>query len=60
MNGVDWNEDAGLMQLLNPSKVVNLERDLEMLRSELEETSDPTVRAELDEKIAEKEKVNGN
>mmetsp|Transcript_32013 Transcript_32013/g.63826 ORF Transcript_32013/g.63826 Transcript_32013/m.63826 type:complete len:231 (-) Transcript_32013:3-695(-) len=38
LNGGDWNEEVGLMQLLNPSKVVNLERELTELRASLEST----------------------
>mmetsp|Transcript_65858 Transcript_65858/g.148597 ORF Transcript_65858/g.148597 Transcript_65858/m.148597 type:complete len:324 (-) Transcript_65858:278-1249(-) len=54
MNGADWNEEVGLVQLLNPSKVVNLERDLIQLREELE-GAQGTRAEELKDEIETKE-----
>ena len=54
LNGKDWNSELGLTQLLNPSKVVNLEMDLQQLRTSLNATTDPEERAELEASIVSK------
>lgn len=57
LNGGDWNDEVGLMQLLNPSKVVNLERELEKLREDLaaaQAENLPNV-GEIEATIAQKE-----
>mmetsp|Transcript_22782 Transcript_22782/g.43804 ORF Transcript_22782/g.43804 Transcript_22782/m.43804 type:complete len:414 (-) Transcript_22782:136-1377(-) len=56
MNGQNWSPELGLQQLLNPSKVINLERDLIDLRAKLNATTASEERIALQEKIDEKEK----
>ena len=46
-----------LDQLINPSKVVNLERDLIYLNKELDQTSDATLISEIQSKISKKREV---
>jgi hypothetical protein len=51
VNGVE------LDQLINPGKVVNLERSLVTLRAEMETCSDPSRISEINEEIEKKEKI---
>ena len=57
MNGEYWNGDLGLTQLLNPSKVVNLERQIVAIKAEIE--GEPSMgaeeRAEAEAKITKLE-----
>merc|ERR1712151_462526 len=55
LNGKAWRPKYGLMQLVNPSKTVNLERELIELRAELNETTDTEARLILEEQISVKE-----
>jgi len=48
---------VGLDELINPSKVVNLERDLVNLRQEISQTKDSKLTQQLQDKIDKKEKV---
>lgn len=56
LNGRAWNSELGLTQLLNPSKVVNLERELTGLRATLEAgVDDEAERTKLEAVINAKE-----
>lgn len=48
---------VGLDELINPSKVVNLERDLVNLRQEITQAKDNKLKQQLQDKIDKKEKV---
>lgn len=56
MNGDNWSPELGLQQLLNPSKVINLQRDLIDLRAQFNATTDATERADLQKQMDDKEK----
>lgn len=53
--GIRKDFGVGLDDLLNPAKVVNLERELYQLREELESTSDQTIIESIEKSIEKKE-----
>jgi len=53
--GIREDVGVGLDDLLNPAKVVNLERELYQLREELESTNDEAIMESLVKSIAKKE-----
>lgn len=56
LNGPAWSPELGLTQLLNPSKVVNIERELTGLREQLEQgVADEEERAAMEKMIEAKE-----
>lgn len=57
MNEVMAESGVELDQLINPSKVVNLERDLLKLRAELETCMDSNRVVEINEEVGRKEKT---
>lgn len=57
MNEVMETSGVELDQLINPSKVVNLERDLVKLAAELESCTDKSRIAEINEEVDKKEKT---
>ena len=53
--GIRKDFGVGLDDLLNPAKVVNLERELYQLREELENTTDQTAIESINKSIDKKE-----
>lgn len=53
--GIRKDFGVGLDDLLNPAKVVNLERELYQLREELQSTSDPSTIESIEKSIEKKE-----
>lgn len=53
--GIRADFGVGLDDLLNPAKVVNLERELYQLREELASTSDPAIIESIEKSIEKKE-----
>mmetsp|Transcript_15462 Transcript_15462/g.38964 ORF Transcript_15462/g.38964 Transcript_15462/m.38964 type:complete len:342 (-) Transcript_15462:83-1108(-) len=53
--GIREDFGVGLDDLLNPAKVVNLERELYQLREELQSTSDPSIIESIEKSIEKKE-----